>query len=198
MFFTHFRESTRNARMAFRGGGQRTPRPDIIDKKMNPEERHIFSVLVENRFGVLARVAGLFSGRGFNIDSLNVAETYDRSISQITLVTHGDAQIIEQIYHHLNRLIDVIEVTDLSTDTHVERELVLIKIATDDPQKRTEILQVAEVFRGRVIDMKPASLVLEITGDEGKLKAAIDIFNTYGILELARTGKIAMLRGSDF
>ncbi|CAI8041148.1 Ketol-acid reductoisomerase (NADP(+)) [Geodia barretti] len=130
---------------------------------MNPEERHIFSVLVENRFGVLARVAGLFSGRGFNIDSLNVAETHDKSISQITLVTHGDAQIIEQIYHHLNRLIDVIEVTDLSTDTHVERELVLIKIATDNPQKRAEILQVSEVFRGRVIDMKPASLVLEIT-----------------------------------
>ena len=165
---------------------------------MKPEERHIFSVLVENRFGVLARVAGLFSGRGFNIDSLNVAETHDSSISQITLVTHGDAQIIEQIYHHLNRLIDVIEVTDLSTaGTHVERELVLIKVATDDPQKRTEVLQVAEVFRGRVIDMKPASLVLEITGDEGKLKAAIDIFNTYGILELARTGKIAMLRGKE-
>ncbi len=165
---------------------------------MNPEERHIFSVLVENRFGVLARVAGLFSGRGFNIDSLNVAETHDNSISHITLVTHGDAQIIDQIYQHLNRLIDVIEVTDLSTaGKHVERELVIIKIATDDPQKRTEVLQVAEVFRGRVIDMKPASLVLELTGDEGKLKAAIDIFNTYGILELARTGKIAMLRGKE-
>jgi acetolactate synthase-1/3 small subunit len=162
---------------------------------MDKEERHIFSVLVENRFGVLARVAGLFSGRGFNIDSLNVAETHDKSISHMTLVTHGDAQIIDQIYQHLNRLIDVIEVTDLSTGTHVERELVLIKVATDDPQKRAEILQVAEVFRGRVIDMKPASLVLEITGDEGKLKAAIDIFNTYGILELSRTGKVAMMRG---
>lgn len=162
---------------------------------MDKEERHIFSVLVENRFGVLARVAGLFSGRGFNIDSLNVAETHDKSISHMTLVTHGDAQIIDQIYQHLNRLIDVIEVTDLSTGTHVERELVLIKVATDDPQKRAEILQVAEVFRGRVIDMKPASLVLEITGDEGKLKAAIDIFNTYGILDLSRTGKVAMMRG---
>lgn len=162
---------------------------------MSKEERHIFSVLVENRFGVLARVAGLFSGRGFNIDSLNVAETHDKSISHMTLVTHGDAQIIDQIYQHLNRLIDVIEVTDLSTGTHVERELVLIKVATDDPQKRAEILQVAEVFRGRVIDMKPASLVLEITGDEGKLKAAIDIFNTYGILDLSRTGKVAMMRG---
>ncbi|MCY4403732.1 MAG: acetolactate synthase small subunit [Candidatus Poribacteria bacterium] len=162
---------------------------------MNKEERHIFSVMVENRFGVLARVVSLFSGRGFNIDSLNVAETHDKSVSQITLVTHGDAQIIEQIYQHLNRLIDVIEVTDLSAGTHVEREIVLIKVSTDDAQKRTEILQTAEVFRGRVIDMKPASLVLEITGDEGKLEAAINIFNTYGILELARTGKIAMSRG---
>lgn len=162
---------------------------------MSKEERHIFSVMVENRFGVLARVAGLFSGRGFNIDSLNVAETHDKSVSQITLVTHGDAQIIDQIYQHLNRLIDVIEVTDLSAGTHVERELLLLKINTDDPRKRAEILQVAEVFRARVIDTKPASLVLEITGDEGKLEAAIEIFNTYGILELARTGKIAMTRG---
>ncbi len=163
---------------------------------MNKEERHIFSVMVENRFGVLARVAGLFSGRGFNIDSLNVAETHDKSVSQITVVTHGNAQIIDQIYQHLNRLIDVIEVTDLSAGTHVERELVLIKIATDDAQKRAEILQTAEVFRGRVIDMKPASIVLEITGDEGKLEAAINVFSTYGILELARTGKIAMMRGA--
>lgn len=163
---------------------------------MDKEERHIFSVMVENRFGVLARVVSLFSGRGFNIDSLNVAETHDKSVSQITLVTHGDAQIIDQIYQHLNRLIDVIEVTDLSAGTHVEREIVLIKVATDDAQKRTEILQTAEVFRGRVIDMKPASLVLEITGDEGKLEAAINIFSTYGILELARTGKIAMMRGA--
>ncbi len=163
---------------------------------MDKEERHIFSVMVENRFGVLARVAGLFSGRGFNIDSLNVAETHDKSVSQITLVTHGDAQIIDQIYQHLNRLIDVIEVTDISTGTHVERELLLLKICTDDAQKRAEILQVAEVFRGRVIDTKPASLVVEITGDQGKLEAAIEIFNTYGILELARTGKIAMPRGN--
>lgn len=162
---------------------------------MSKEERHIFSVMVENRFGVLARVAGLFSGRGFNIDSLNVAETHDKSVSQITLVTHGDAQIIDQIYQHLNRLIDVIEVTDLSAGTHVERELLILKISTDDPRKRAEILQVAEVFRARVIDTKTASLVLEITGDEGKLEAAIEIFNTYGILELARTGKIAMMRG---
>ncbi len=160
------------------------------------EERHIFSVMVENRFGVLARVAGLFSGRGFNIDSLNVAETHDKSVSQITLVTHGDAQIIDQIYQHLNRLIDVIEVTDLTAGTHVERELLLLKIRTEDPRKRAEILQVGDVYRARVIDTKPASLVLEITGDEGKLEAAIAIFKPYGILELARTGKIAMGRGN--
>jgi len=141
-------------------------------------------------------VAGLFSGRGFNIDSLNVAETHDKSISQITLVTHGDAQIIEQIYQHLNRLIDVIEVTDLSTGTHVERELVLIKIDAD-PHERAEILQVAEVFRARVVDVNTTSLVLEVTGDEGKLKAAIEVFDSYGILELARTGKIAMMRGAE-
>lgn len=164
-------------------------------ENMNPEERHIFSVLVENRFGVLARVAGLFSGRGFNIDSLNVAETHDESISQMTLVTHGDAQIIEQIYQHLNRLIDVIEVTDLTTGTHVERELVLIKLSAA-PHERAEILQVAEIFRARVVDVKPTSLTLEITGDEGKLNAAIEVLDTYGILELARTGKIAMLRGN--
>lgn len=164
---------------------------------MNNEERHIFSVLVENQFGVLARVAGLFSGRGFNIDSLNVAATHDKSISHITLVTHGNPQIIDQIYQHLNRLIDVIEVTDLSAGMHVERELVLLKIATDTPQKRTEILQVSEVFRGRVIDMKPGSIVLEVTGDEGKLEAAINVFKTYGIIELSRTGKVAMMRGSE-
>lgn len=163
---------------------------------MNPEKRHIFSVLVENRFGVLARVVGLFSGRGFNISSLNVAETYDKTVSQITLVTHGDAQIIEQIYHHLNRLIDVIEVTDLSTASHVERELILIKVAAK-PRERSEILQAADIFRARVVDINPASVTLEITGAEGKINAATKLFDSYEILELARTGRIAMLRGSE-
>lgn len=162
---------------------------------INPEERHIFSVLVENRFGVLARVVGLFSGRGFNIDSLNVAETHDTSISQITLVTHGDAQIIEQIYHHLNRLVDVIEVTNLSTTSHVERELVFIKVAAI-PRARTEILQVADIFRARVVDINPTSVILELTGDEGKVNAALKLFESYEILEVARTGRIAMLRGT--
>ena len=158
------------------------------------EERHIFSVLVENRFGVLARVVGLFSGRGFNIDSLNVAETDQPDVSHMTIVTHGDAQIIEQIYKHLNKLIDVIKVSNLTTENHVERELVLIKVYAE-PHRRGEILQIVEIFRARTVDVSPTTLTIEVTGDEGKLKAAIDMLRPYGIRELARTGKIAIMRG---
>ena len=159
------------------------------------EERHIFSVLVENRFGVLARVVGLFSGRGFNIDSLNVAETDQPDVSHMTIVTHGDAQIIEQIYKHLNKLIDVIKVSNLTTENHVERELVLIKVYAE-PHRRGEILQIVEIFRARTVDVSPTTLTIEVTGDEGKLKAAIDMLHPYGIRELARTGKIAIMRGT--
>ena len=159
------------------------------------EERHIFSVLVENRFGVLARIAGLFSGRGYNIDSLNVAETDDPGVSHMTIVTHGDAQIIEQIYKHLNKLIDVIKVTDLTAEDHVERELVLIKMNAS-PNRRGEILQIMEIFRARTVDVSPATLTIEVTGDEGKLKAVIDMLRPYGIQELVRTGKIAIMRGA--
>ena len=159
------------------------------------EERHIFSVLVENRFGVLARIAGLFSGRGYNIDSLNVAETDDPGVSHMTIVTHGDAQIIEQIYKHLNKLIDVIKVTDLTAENHVERELVLIKMNAS-PNRRGEILQIMEIFRARTVDVSPATLTIEVTGDEGKLKAVIDMLRPYGIQELVRTGKIAIMRGA--
>lgn len=159
------------------------------------EERHIFSVLVENRFGVLARIAGLFSGRGYNIDSLNVAETDDPGVSHMTIVTHGDAQIIEQIYKHLNKLIDVIKVTDLTTENHVERELVLIKMNAP-PNRRGEILQIMEIFRARAVDVSPATLTIEVTGDKGKLKAVIDMLRPYGIQELVRTGKIAIMRGA--
>ena len=159
------------------------------------EDRHIFSVLVENRFGVLARVAGLFSGRGYNIDSLNVAETDDPGVSHMTIVTHGDAQIIEQIYKHLNKLIDVIKVTDLTAEDHVERELVLVKMNAS-PNRRGEILQIMEIFRARTVDVSPATLTIEVTGDEGKLKAVIDMLRPYGIQELVRTGKIAIMRGA--
>ena len=158
-------------------------------------KKHVIAVLVENRMGVLARIAGLFSGRGFNIDSLTVAETDDQSVSRMTIVSTGDEQIIEQITKQLNKLIDVIKVSDLTGDEYVDRELILIKVAAES-QSRAEIIQIADIFRAHIVDVSPTSLTLEATGDEDKLKAIIDILRPYGIQEIARTGKIAMLRGA--
>lgn len=160
-----------------------------------PGRRHIFSVLVENKFGVLARVAGLFSGRGFNIDSLSVAETEDPNTSQMTIVTHGDEAIIEQIEKQLNRLIEVITITDITKENHVEREMILVKLAVDT-SKRGEVLQIVDIFRARTIDVASESLTIEITGDENKLGAVIDMLKPYGIRELVRTGKVAIMRSS--
>ena len=157
--------------------------------------RHIFSVLVENKFGVLARVAGLFSGRGFNIDSLSVSETEDPNTSQMTIVTHGDEAIIEQIEKQLNRLIEVIRITDITKENHVEREMILVKVAVDTA-KRGEVLQIVDIFRARTIDVAPESLTIEITGDENKLRAVIDMLRPYGIRELVRTGKVAIMRST--
>ena len=159
-----------------------------------PGRRHIFSVLVENQFGVLARVAGLFSGRGFNIDSLSVAETEDPNTSQMTIVTHGDEAIIEQIEKQLNRLIEVIRIKDMTKENHVEREMILVKVAVDT-SKRGEVLQIVDIFRARTIDVASESLTIEITGDENKLDAVIDMLRPYGIRELVRTGKVAIMRG---
>ena len=155
---------------------------------------HILSVLVENRFGVLARVAGLFSGRSFNIDSLSVAETDDPDVSHMTIVTRGDAQIIEQIEKQLNRLIDVIKVRDLTAEHHVERELALVKVDCDT-RERVEILQIVDIFRARTVDVTPTNLTIEITGDEGKIRALLDMLHPYGIKQIVKTGKIAMMRG---
>ena len=152
------------------------------------------SVLVENRFGVLARVAGLFSGRSFNIDSLSVAETDDPDVSHMTIVTRGDAQIIEQIEKQLNRLIDVIKVRDLTAEHHVERELALVKVDCDT-RERVEILQIVDIFRARPVDVTPTNLTIEITGDEGKIRALLDMLHPYGIKQIVKTGKIAMMRG---
>ena len=157
--------------------------------------RHIFSVLVENKFGVLARVAGLFSGRGFNIDSLSVSETEDPNTSQMTIVTHGDEAIIEQIEKQLNRLIEVITITDITKENHVEREMILVKVAVDTAT-RGEVLQIVDIFRARTIDVAPESLTIEITGDENKLRAVIDMLRPYGIRELVRTGKVAIMRST--
>ncbi len=155
--------------------------------------RHTISVLVENKFGVLARVAGLFSGRGFNIDSLCVAETEDPTMSMMTIVTHGDDKIIEQIEKQLNKLIDVIKTTDLTKEDHVERELVLIKVGTENG-KRAEIMEIVDIFRAKIIDVGTKTMIVETTGDEDKLKALLSLLKPFGIKEIVRTGKIALER----
>jgi acetolactate synthase-1/3 small subunit len=157
--------------------------------------RHTISVLVENEFGVLARVAGLFSGRGYNIESLSVAETMDPTVSRITLVTRGDDRVLEQIEKQLNKLIAVIKVTDFTETAHVERELVLIRVAAD-ARTRGEIVNIVDIFRGKVIDVSPQSYVIEATGSEDKVAALIELLKPIGILEIVRTGKVAMFRGS--
>lgn len=155
--------------------------------------RHTISVLVENKFGVLSRVAGLFSGRGYNIESLSVGETIDPNVSIMTIVTSGDDWVIEQITKQLNKLIDVIKVVDLTEFDHVEREMILIKVAPKQ-QDKAEVLRLAEIFRGRVVDSSPSTYTIEITGDEKKIEAFIELMKPIGIKEFVRTGKVAMAR----
>lgn len=155
--------------------------------------KHTITALVENEFGVLARVANMFAARGYNIESLTVAETLDPTVSRMTIVTVGDEAVIEQILKQLNKLINVIKVSDVTETDHVERELVLIKVAAEG-DRRTEALRLVEIFRGKIVDVAPDTLVVEITGDENKLSAVIDLFRNLGIREMIRTGKVAMLR----
>jgi acetolactate synthase-1/3 small subunit len=155
--------------------------------------RHTISVLVENKFGVLSRVSGLFSGRGYNIESLSVGETIDPNISIMTIVTSGDDWVIEQITKQLNKLIDVIKITDLTELDHVEREMVLVKVSPRQENK-AEVLRIAEIFRGRIVDSSPATYTIEITGDEKKIDAFIELMKPMGIKEFVRTGKVAIAR----
>lgn len=156
--------------------------------------RHTISVLVENEFGVLARIAGLFSGRGYNIESLSVAETLDPSVSRMTLVTRGDDRVIEQVEKQLNKLINVIRVSDASEAPTVQRELVLIKVAVS-PGTRAEVANLIDIFRGKIIDVSASTYVVEATGTEDKIGALIALLEPIGILEIARTGRVAMYRG---
>jgi acetolactate synthase-1/3 small subunit len=156
--------------------------------------RHTINVLVENEFGVLARVAGLFSGRGFNIESLSVAETLDPSISTMTIVTRGEDQILEQITKQLNKLVSVIKVTDLLGKEYVAREMVLVKVAAKT-ETRAEILNISDIFRGKVVDVSPKSYTIEVTGDVEKIKAFLELLKPMGIKEVARTGQVALVRG---
>ncbi|MEW6377954.1 MAG: acetolactate synthase small subunit [Thermodesulfobacteriota bacterium] len=157
--------------------------------------RHVITLLVENEFGVLARIAGLFSGRGFNIESLCVAETLDSTVSTMTIVTRGDDQIIEQVIKQLNKLVSVIKVVDLIEKDFVEREMVLIKVLANE-ETRAEILRVADIFRGKVIDVGSKTYTIEVTGDEKKISAILSLLKPIGIKELVRTGHVAMIRGS--
>ncbi len=155
--------------------------------------RHTISLLVENKFGVLSRVAGLFSGRGYNIESISVGETLDTKVSQMTIVTTGDDQIIEQITKQLHKLIDVIRVTDMVEFDHVEREMILLKIAPQ-ANRKLEAIEIANIFRGKVVDSSEKTLTVEITGTEDKLTAFVNMMKPMGIKELVRTGKVAITR----
>ncbi len=156
--------------------------------------RHTISVLVENEFGVLARVSGLFSGRGFNIESLSVAPTLDPSISRMTIVTSGDDRILEQINKQLNKLIDTIKVIDFTSEEHVERELCMVKVTAED-DTRAEILRIADIFRGKIVDVTPRSYTVEVTGAPEKINAIIELLRPMGIKELVRSGPVALGRG---
>ncbi len=157
--------------------------------------RHTISVLVENEFGVLTRIAGLFSARGYNIESLNVAPTLDTSISRMTLVTRGDEHVIEQIKKQLNKLIPVIKVEDLTQKTHMERGLLLVKVQACK-QTRAEVLRMADVFRANVVDVSDSSYTLELTGKAHKLDAFLRMLEPNGIIEMTRTGPVGMRRGA--
>ena len=155
--------------------------------------RHTISVLVENKFGVLTRVAGLFSGRGYNIDTLNVGPTQDANTSRMTIVTRGDDATVEQIIKQLNKLVDVLEVQDYREGEYVDRELVLVKV-TVDSASRAEVMQITDIFRAKIVDVQPRSLTIEITGNESKVEKFLDLMKTFGIAELTRSGKVALPR----
>jgi acetolactate synthase-1/3 small subunit len=159
----------------------------------NKQEKRILSLLVENQPGVLSRIAGLFSGRGFNIESLCVAETIDPDVSRITLVTVGDMAVTEQVKKQLNKLINIIKVSDFTDTAFVQREMALIKVSAK-PEHRAEILRMVDIFRSRVVDVGADYYTVEMTGDEDKITAFLNLLKPMGIKEIARTGAIALAR----
>ena len=158
--------------------------------------KHIISVLVENKVGVLSHVAGLFSSRGYNIDSVAVAETHEPAVSRMTIVVDADEKILEQIMKQLRKLIDVVKVQDVTGEDFLDRELVLVKVSAKIGQ-RSEIMQVADAFRARTVDVNPRSLTIEVTGNQTKIGAMLELLREFGIKEIVRTGRIAMSRGSS-
>ena len=157
--------------------------------------KHTLAILVENKPGVLTRVAGLFSRRGFNIESLAVGVTENKDISRITILVSGDDNVLEQVQKQLNKLIDVIRVSDIPAEESVNRELALIKVGVDSTT-RAEVMQIVNIFRAKIVDVGIKSLVIEVTGDESKINAIEQLLRQFGIKEMVRTGKIAMNRGA--
>ncbi len=155
--------------------------------------RHTISVLVENKFGVLTRVAGLFSGRGYNIDTLNVGPTHDPKFSRMTIVTTGDEATLEQIVKQLNKLPNVLKVQNFGEGEYVDRELVLVKVGVDS-KSRAEVMQITDIFRAKIVDVQPKSLTIEVTGNESKVEKFINLMNSFGVQEITRTGKVALPR----
>ncbi len=158
--------------------------------------RHVLSALVQNQPGVLAHVSGMLASRGFNIDSLAVGETEDPELSRMTFVVHGDDAVLEQVRKQLDKIVTVVKVQDISSEDYVERDLMLLKVKAN-PSQRMEIVLLVEMFRGRVVDIGADSLLIEISGREQKIEAFIELMRPYGILELARTGRIALVRGRE-
>lgn len=156
--------------------------------------RHVLSALVQNQPGVLAQVSGMLASRGFNIDSLAVGETDKPEFSRMTFVVHGDDRVLDQVRKQLDKVVSVVRVDDISSENHVERDLMLIKVAVE-AGKRSEVALLVEMFRGRVVDITHDTLMIEISGQEGKIEAFIDLMRPFGILDLARTGRIALVRG---
>lgn len=155
--------------------------------------RHTISVLVENKFGVLTRVAGLFSGRGFNIDSLNVAPTQSSDTSRMTIVTRGNDATLDQIVKQLNKLVEVLKVTDFGDGGFTDRELVLVKVKINS-RTRTEVMAIADIFRAKIVDVQPKNVTIEITGSENKVERFIELMEGFGIVDWTRTGKVALPR----
>jgi acetolactate synthase-1/3 small subunit len=155
--------------------------------------RHTISILVENKFGVLTRVAGMFSGRGFNIDTLNVGPTLDASASRMTIVVRGDDKVLEQVTKQLEKLVDVIDVQDFRDEEYVDRELVLLRVNATS-KTRAEVMQICDIFRAKIIDVQHEKLAIEVTGTENKINKFLSLMESFGISDLTRTGKIALAR----
>jgi len=181
--------------MFFVGAGRTRRRGRLAMTDPKHYRKHILSLLVENHQGVLAKIASLIAAKGYNIDSLSVAETLDPSISRMTLAVHGDEWVIEQAVKQFHRLIDVIKVIDLTDEEHIGREMVFVRVNAE-PANRAEILRINEIFRGRIVDVTPTSYTVEITGEEKKIAAVLELLQPFGVQEIVRSGMLAIARGS--